>query len=62
MTEPLEKSEIAAAEQASAVPPEDPRWYRDAVIYQLNVKAFFDSNDDGFGDFKGVAAKLDYVK
>lgn len=40
----------------------DPTWYRDAVIYQLNVKAFFDSNDDGVGDFKGVAAKLDYVK
>ena len=40
----------------------DPQWYRDAVIYQLNVKAFFDSNDDGMGDFKGVTAKLDYVK
>jgi len=32
------------------------------VIYQLNVKAFFDSNNDGMGDFKGVTAKLDYVK
>ena len=41
---------------------DDPLWYRDAVIYQLNVKAFFDSNDDGVGDFKGVTAKLDYVK
>lgn len=41
---------------------DDPQWYRDAVIYQLNVKAFFDSNDDGYGDFKGVTAKLDYVK
>ncbi|MDM0112498.1 maltose alpha-D-glucosyltransferase [Variovorax sp. J22R133] len=40
----------------------DPTWYRDAVIYQLNVKAFFDSNGDGVGDFKGVAEKLDYVK
>ncbi|MDA8454644.1 maltose alpha-D-glucosyltransferase [Acidovorax sp. GBBC 3334] len=40
----------------------DPQWYRDAVIYQLNVKAFFDSNNDGYGDFKGVTAKLDYVK
>nr|WP_297350381.1 maltose alpha-D-glucosyltransferase [uncultured Caldimonas sp.] len=37
-------------------------WYKDAVIYQLNVKAFFDSNDDGVGDFRGVASKLDYVK
>ncbi len=40
----------------------DPLWYRDAVIYQLNVKAFFDSDNDGVGDFKGVTAKLDYVK
>jgi maltose alpha-D-glucosyltransferase/alpha-amylase len=41
---------------------DDPLWYRDAVIYQLNVKAFFDSNNDGMGDFLGVTAKLDYVK
>lgn len=41
---------------------DDPLWYRDAVIYQLNVKAFFDTNGDGVGDFKGVTAKLDYVK
>lgn len=37
-------------------------WYQDAVIYQLNVKAFVDSNADGVGDFKGVTSKLDYVK
>ncbi len=43
-------------------PPDDPHWYRDAVIYQLNVKAFFDSNGDGIGDFPGVTAKLDYVR
>ena len=41
---------------------DDPLWYRDAVIYQLNVKAFFDTNGDGMGDFKGVTAKLDYVQ
>ena len=41
---------------------DDPQWYRDAVIYQLNVKAFFDTDNDGVGDFKGVTAKLDYVK
>ncbi|HPG81416.1 MAG TPA: alpha-amylase family glycosyl hydrolase, partial [Piscinibacter sp.] len=43
-------------------PADDPHWYRDAVIYQLNVKAFYDSNGDGVGDFKGVTAKLDYVR
>ncbi|HMG50368.1 MAG TPA: alpha-amylase family glycosyl hydrolase, partial [Inquilinus sp.] len=40
---------------------EDPTWYKDAVIYQLHVKSFFDSNDDGIGDFKGLIAKLDYI-
>jgi maltose alpha-D-glucosyltransferase/alpha-amylase len=39
----------------------DPLWYKDAVIYQLHVRAFFDSNDDGVGDFKGLKEKLDYV-
>ena len=37
-------------------------WYKDAVIYQLHVKSFFDSNDDGIGDFPGLTAKLDYIE
>ncbi|MFC0385437.1 maltose alpha-D-glucosyltransferase [Muricoccus vinaceus] len=41
--------------------PRDPQWYRDAVIYQLHVKSFFDANDDGVGDFPGLMAKLDYI-
>ena len=40
----------------------DVRWYRDAVIYQLHVKSFFDSDNDGIGDFRGLTQKLDYVK
>ena len=40
----------------------DPLWFKDAVIYQVHVKAFFDSNDDGIGDFPGLTAKLDHVK
>ena len=40
----------------------DPLWYKDAVIYQLHVRAFFDSNDDGVGDFKGLTEKLDYIQ
>ncbi|WNW10057.1 maltose alpha-D-glucosyltransferase [Pseudomonas sp. DTU_2021_1001937_2_SI_NGA_ILE_001] len=39
----------------------DPLWYKDAVIYQVHVKSFFDSNDDGIGDFPGLIAKLDYI-
>jgi maltose alpha-D-glucosyltransferase/alpha-amylase len=37
-------------------------WYKDAVIYQLHVKAFADSNNDGIGDFRGLTSKLDYIE
>ncbi len=40
----------------------DPLWYKDAIIYQLHVKAFFDGNDDGVGDFQGLTRKLDYLQ
>lgn len=40
----------------------DPLWYKDAVIYQIHVRAFFDSNNDGVGDFRGLIEKLDYLK
>nr|AFK94626.2 trehalose synthase [Pseudomonas sp. P8005] len=39
----------------------DPLWYKDAVIYQVHVKSYFDSNNDGIGDFAGLIAKLDYI-
>ncbi len=39
----------------------DPFWYKDAVIYQLHIKSFFDANNDGIGDFPGLLEKLDYV-
>ncbi|MCW5695750.1 MAG: maltose alpha-D-glucosyltransferase [Bauldia sp.] len=37
-------------------------WYRDAIIYQVHVKSFFDSNDNGIGDFAGLTSKLDYIR
>lgn len=40
----------------------DPLWYKDAIIYELHVKAFFDSDDDGIGDFKGLTEKLGYLQ
>jgi len=40
----------------------DRHWYLDAVIYQLHVKAYADSNDDGIGDFRGLTEKLDYIQ
>jgi maltose alpha-D-glucosyltransferase/alpha-amylase len=41
---------------------EDPLWYKDAIIYQTHVKAFFDSNADGYGDFVGITSRLDYIQ
>jgi len=38
------------------------RWYQDAVIYQLHVKVYRDSNGDGIGDFRGLISKLDYLQ
>jgi len=37
-------------------------WYKDAIIYQVHVRAFYDSNGDGIGDFRGLAQKLDYLQ
>lgn len=41
---------------------DDATWYRDAVVYEVHVKAFHDSAGDGIGDFKGLTAKLDYLR
>ena len=38
------------------------QWYRDAVFYELHVKAFQDGNGDGIGDFKGLVTRLDYLQ
>ncbi len=40
---------------------DDPLWYKDAVIYQLHLKSFFDFDNDGIGDFNGLLEKLDYI-
>ncbi len=48
-----------------ALPPgsaREPLWFKDAIIYETHVKAFFDSDNDGIGDFKGLTQKLDYLQ
>src|ERR1700741_2722420 len=40
----------------------DPLWYKDAIIYELHVRAFADANSDGVGDFQGLIQKLDYLQ
>ncbi|MFN2542289.1 MAG: maltose alpha-D-glucosyltransferase, partial [Chthoniobacterales bacterium] len=43
-------------------PTRDPLWYKDAIIYELHVKTFYDSDGDGIGDFRGAIEKLDYLR
>jgi maltose alpha-D-glucosyltransferase/alpha-amylase len=51
----------ALIEQA-AERPHDALWYKDAIFYELHVRSFRDSNDDGVGDFRGLVEKLDYLQ
>src|SRR5690554_3090591 len=53
------RPQIDAEENAAA---EDGLWFKDAIIYQLHVKAFQDSNNDGIGDFIGLTERLDYLR
>src|SRR5947199_2241425 len=55
-------SSIDASELPNAAGDADDLWYKDAIIYQLHVKAFADSNNDGIGDFVGLTEKLDYLQ
>ncbi|RPI57033.1 MAG: maltose alpha-D-glucosyltransferase [Acidobacteria bacterium] len=41
---------------------EDPLWYKDAIVYEVPVKSFFDADNDGIGDFAGLIEKLDYLQ
>ena len=50
-----------SGETAAVAVESDPLWYKDAIIYQMHVKAFFDADDDGIGDFVGLTQKLDYI-
>src|SRR5690348_5417291 len=52
----------AIARTAASDSASDSLWYKDAVIYQLHVKAFFDADNDGIGDFEGLRHKLDYLQ
>ena len=40
----------------------DALWYKDAIIYQVHVRSFADSNNDGVGDFPGLTSRLDYIQ
>jgi maltose alpha-D-glucosyltransferase/alpha-amylase len=51
----------AVRRRSSSDLPADPLWYKDAVIYEVHVRAFYDANGDGVGDFAGLLEKLDYL-
>ncbi|HVT59695.1 MAG TPA: maltose alpha-D-glucosyltransferase [Thermoanaerobaculia bacterium] len=53
---------LAAARRASEARADDPLWYKDALIYEVHVRAFADSDGDGVGDFRGLTGKLDYLR
>jgi maltose alpha-D-glucosyltransferase/alpha-amylase len=55
-------ADIAGVGAAQLPWQDDPLWYKDAIIYEIHVKAFHDSNGDGMGDFRGLTEKLDYIK
>jgi maltose alpha-D-glucosyltransferase/alpha-amylase len=64
--DPKAKSDSGAARKRRRAKPHaafiaDPLWYKDAVIYQIHIKSYFDSNNDGVGDFAGLIDKLDYI-
>jgi maltose alpha-D-glucosyltransferase / alpha-amylase len=46
----------------SAPKSNDPLWFKDAIFYEVSVRAFYDSNGDGIGDFQGLIQKLDYLE
>jgi maltose alpha-D-glucosyltransferase/alpha-amylase len=56
------KRYLTSPHQRSARAGRNPLWFKDAVIYELRVRSFYDSNGDGIGDFRGVASKLDYLQ
>src|SRR5262245_27380966 len=51
-----------AENNAGFILEDDPTWYKDAIIYEVHVRAFYDSNADGIGDFQGLTEKLDYLQ
>ena len=65
MTEILTHAKEGAARTVMPVPAgsiRDPHWYKDAIVYEVHVRAFLDSNADGIGDFRGLTQKLDYLQ
>ncbi|MDT8288083.1 MAG: alpha-amylase family glycosyl hydrolase, partial [Elusimicrobiales bacterium] len=48
--------------RTSRARPNDPLWYKDAILYELRVRSFQDGDGDGIGDFRGLSERLDYLQ
>jgi maltose alpha-D-glucosyltransferase/alpha-amylase len=59
---PRKRLQTATETVSASASAGDTLWYKDAVIYEAHVRAFYDSNADGMGDFRGLAEKLDYLQ
>jgi maltose alpha-D-glucosyltransferase / alpha-amylase len=59
---PVERTPVPEAPAPVPGPAADALWYKDAVIYEVHVRAFSDSNQDGVGDFHGLTDRLDYIQ
>src|SRR5260221_2545345 len=55
-------SELLADGGVTQLLTDDPLWYKDAIIYELHVRTFYDSDGDGVGDFFGLTQRLDYLQ
>ena len=71
MTEMLEAQDEQRTQSSIAEPAagpttqwfgSDPLWFKRAVFYEIHIRGFFDGNDDGSGDFRGLIDKLDYLE
>src|SRR4029078_1457658 len=58
---PHKSKSMTAPHSAKPITAHQP-WYKDAIIYQIHVRAFRDSNRDGIGDFRGLTERLDYIQ
>jgi maltose alpha-D-glucosyltransferase/alpha-amylase len=61
-SQPQSRSRALSSTTATPQPQAQSQWYKDAIIYELHVRSFFDSSADGVGDFAGLTQKLDYLQ